>query len=53
MECPFCQTENPETRKFCRECAAKFELACLPGNHFFGDCGQWAEKYEKELASLS
>jgi len=22
MRCPKCQTENPETRKFCRECGA-------------------------------
>lgn len=53
MKCPFCQTENFETRKVCRECLAKFVKAYLPDDHFFGDCGQWAEKQEKELTSLS
>jgi len=23
MECPKCQAENPETRRFCNECGAK------------------------------
>jgi len=46
MKCPECQTENPETRKFCRECGAKFILLCpecgsenLPGDKFCGECG--------------
>ncbi|MGD9034797.1 MAG: adenylate/guanylate cyclase domain-containing protein, partial [Desulfobacteraceae bacterium] len=46
MECPKCQTENPEGKKFCRECGAKLALACpqcaaeiLPGDKFCGECG--------------
>ncbi len=46
MKCPECQTENPETRKFCRECGAKLILLCpqcnsenLPGDKFCGECG--------------
>ena len=41
-----CQTENPETRKFCRECGAKLLLVCsecnaenFPGDKFCGECG--------------
>ncbi|MFC1824464.1 AAA family ATPase [Thermodesulfobacteriota bacterium] len=47
MKCPECQTENPETRKFCRECGAKLLIICpqcdfenLPEDKFCGDCGQ-------------
>ena len=46
MKCPECQTENPETRKFCRECGAKLILFCpqcgsenLPEDKFCGECG--------------
>ena len=46
MKCPKCQTENPEERKFCRECGAKFLLVCpqcgfenLPKDKFCGECG--------------
>ena len=46
MKCPKCQAENPETRKFCRECGAKLSLPCpqcgcenVPGDRFCGDCG--------------
>jgi len=46
MECPKCQTENPEENSFCRECGAKLLLACsqcgaevLPGDKFCGKCG--------------
>ena len=46
MKCPKCQAENPETRKFCRECGAKLVQACpncgcenLPGDKFCGECG--------------
>jgi len=46
MKCPKCHTENPETRKFCRECGAKLLLVCpqcgsenLPGDKFCGECG--------------
>jgi len=29
MECPKCQSENPETNKFCGDCGAKLEKVCL------------------------
>ena len=53
MKCPKCQTENPETRKFCRECGAKLILVCphchfenLPADKFCGECGQKLEAKE-------
>jgi len=30
MKCPKCQTENPETRKFCKECRAKLIQGSRP-----------------------
>ncbi len=46
MRCPQCQTENPETRKFCRECGKKLVIVCPecetenpPADKFCGDCG--------------
>jgi class 3 adenylate cyclase/tetratricopeptide (TPR) repeat protein len=46
MKCPKCQAENPETRKFCRQCGAKLSLPCpecgyenIPGDRFCGECG--------------
>jgi class 3 adenylate cyclase/tetratricopeptide (TPR) repeat protein len=46
MKCQKCQAENPETKKFCRECGAKLTLACPqcgsespPGDKFCGECG--------------
>jgi class 3 adenylate cyclase len=46
MKCTKCQTENPETRKFCSECGAKLLLSCskcgfenLPKDKFCGECG--------------
>ena len=46
MKCPKCSTDNPETRKFCRECGEKLLLRCpkcnsenLPGDKFCGECG--------------
>jgi membrane protease subunit (stomatin/prohibitin family) len=47
MKCPKCQAENPEARKFCKECGAKLILVCpdchfenLPTDKFCGECGQ-------------
>lgn len=46
MKCLECHTENPDTRKFCRECGNKLLLLCpactsenIPGDKFCGDCG--------------
>ena len=58
MECPKCRTENPGTRKFCRECGAKLLLVCaecnaenFPGDKFCGECGYDLRK-TTETASL-
>jgi hypothetical protein len=61
MKCPECQTENPDTRKFCRECGSKFVVVCpkcesenLPSDKFCGDCGHnltlSSEPIRKELS---
>ncbi|MCF8025634.1 MAG: AAA family ATPase [Desulfobacteraceae bacterium] len=46
MQCPKCHTENPDTRKFCRECGGKLVVTCpgcgcenTPGDKFCGECG--------------
>jgi class 3 adenylate cyclase/tetratricopeptide (TPR) repeat protein len=46
MQCPECQTENPDTQKFCGECGAKLEKFCSgcgaknpPQYKFCGECG--------------
>jgi class 3 adenylate cyclase/tetratricopeptide (TPR) repeat protein len=46
MECPKCQTDNPDIKKFCRECGAKLLIICpqcgkenLPRDKFCGECG--------------
>jgi len=46
MKCPKCQTENPETKKFCRKCGTNLSLLCpqcgsehLQGDEFCGECG--------------
>jgi len=51
MKCPKCQSENPDERKFCRECGAKLLPVCpqcgyenLPGDKFCGGCGQGLEE---------
>jgi ribosomal protein L40E len=46
MKCPLCQAENPEKRKFCRECGAKLLNICPEcgtenplEDKFCGECG--------------
>jgi len=46
MKCPKCQTENEQTRRFCRECGTKFSIICPhcnfennPEDKFCGGCG--------------
>ncbi len=46
MKCPKCKFENPDKRKFCRECGAKLGYPCLecgfenlPEDKFCGGCG--------------
>ena len=61
MQCPECQTDNPDIRKFCRECGAKLLIMCpqcgsenLPGDKFCGECGHNlnlpSEPAQKELS---
>ena len=45
MQCPKCQVENPDGKKFCRECGSDLILACpkcsseiLPSDKFCGVC---------------
>ena len=47
MKCPKCQTENPASKSYCRECGAKLLGICprcgsesLPRDRFCGVCGQ-------------
>jgi len=46
MKCAKCHFDNPEMRKFCRECGEKLILLCpkcnsenIPGDKFCGECG--------------
>ena len=46
MKCPKCQADNPENKKFCRDCGARLVSACpkcgsecLPSDAFCGECG--------------
>jgi ribosomal protein L40E len=51
MKCQKCQTDNPETRKFCRECGTRLLVLCsecgfenTPGDKFCGECGHGLSK---------
>lgn len=55
MKCPKCKTNNPEMRKFCRECGAKLVRLCpkcdsenLPEDKFCGECGQKLDQAVRE-----
>ena len=46
MKCPKCQSENPNTQKFCGQCGARLEKVCPkcgssnpPEHRFYGKCG--------------
>jgi len=46
MNCPYCHSENEESKKFCSDCGAKLQMTCprcsvtiLPGDKFCGECG--------------
>ncbi|MBW1862623.1 MAG: AAA family ATPase, partial [Deltaproteobacteria bacterium] len=59
MKCPNCQTDNPDTNQFCRECGAKFLLTCpqcgaeiLLGDKFCGKCGHRLDTPQKEALKL-
>ena len=46
MKCPECQFDNREGAKFCKECGAKLEVACLEcgtiyelSSKFCDECG--------------
>jgi len=60
MECSECHTENPELRKFCRECGNKLLLLCpdcrfenIPGDKFCGECGYSLLQPKKAPKDLS
>ena len=59
MQCPNCQTENPELKKFCRECGTKLTSSCpqcdvevIPGDKFCGECGFNLRKQESYPGSV-
>src|SRR4051812_14651493 len=46
MQCPQCQTENPDRARFCEDCGARLEFKCphcgegaTPGKKFSPPCG--------------
>jgi len=54
MECPECHTDNPDSRKFCRECGNKLFVICpvcsfenVPGDKFCGECGHQLNEITK------
>jgi class 3 adenylate cyclase/tetratricopeptide (TPR) repeat protein len=60
MECPKCQFDNPEDRKFCGECGARMERICPqcyssnPCRHkFCGECGQRLTKPDKKETAVA
>jgi class 3 adenylate cyclase/tetratricopeptide (TPR) repeat protein/energy-coupling factor transporter ATP-binding protein EcfA2 len=57
MKCPKCQTENPETKKFCRKCGSNLSRICpqcgsecLLEDEFCGECSHALG--EKTAASI-
>lgn len=57
MKCPKCQTDNPDSKKFCRECGAKLLVVCpqcssevVPQDKFCGECGYDLRRPREALA---
>jgi class 3 adenylate cyclase/tetratricopeptide (TPR) repeat protein len=47
MQCPVCQSENPDDARFCEDCGVKLEVLCpacsaptTPGKSFCRNCGE-------------
>lgn len=60
MECPKCQFENPEGKKFCGGCGARLEVLCPrcrshnpPQFKFCGDCGHKLEELAEPAKPIS
>jgi hypothetical protein len=56
MKCPVCHSENPDQRKFCRECGSSLLVVCprcksenLPSDKFCGACGHELANSAKPL----
>jgi ribosomal protein L40E len=57
MKCPTCQSENPETVKFCGECGAQLGRVCLKCNFsnpvvfkYCGKCGSVLEEVKPGIS---
>ena len=57
MKCPKCQFENRDGAKFCKDCGANLELACLEcgttyelGSKFCDECGFDLRKSSEPLS---
>ncbi|MDH3797818.1 MAG: AAA family ATPase, partial [Desulfobacterales bacterium] len=60
MICPECQLENPDNKKFCRECGAKLLPTCpqckveiQPDDKFCGDCGYDLAKSDESAPQVT
>jgi predicted ATPase/class 3 adenylate cyclase len=58
MKCRYCKADNPDKRKYCRECGARLLLLCsecdyenVPGDKFCGGCGRHLRITEKGLST--
>jgi hypothetical protein len=56
MKCPECQADNPDNKKFCRNCGAKLPLVCPQcgseiclHDHFCGECGHDLKRLKPAL----
>ena len=60
MKCRECQVENPDNKKFCRECGAKLLPTCpqckveiQPDDKFCGDCGYDLAKSDESAPQVT